>query len=66
MQNRRGGARKNSGPKTGYAGVKMRSITLTLDDRTIEKLRVVGGGNASKGARIGADLAYEDYQNQPG
>lgn len=59
---KRGGARPNSGRKTEVQA-KMKTVALSLDDRTVEMLQVVGGGNASRGARDAARLAYDRYQN---
>jgi hypothetical protein len=58
----RGGARPRTGPKTELKGQPVRRVQLTLDDRTIELLKVIGNGNLSKGARISADAAYDLYQ----
>jgi hypothetical protein len=61
----RGGARPRSGPKTELNGQPVRRVQLTLDDRTVKLLKVLGDGNASKGARISAEIAYERYLKSP-
>jgi hypothetical protein len=42
-----------------------RPRTLTLDDLTVTMLRALGGGNASRGARVAARVAYRIYQATP-
>ena len=59
---KRGGARRNTGPKTELLGQPTRRVQVRLDDRSIELLRVIGNGNVSRGARIAADAAYDLYQ----
>lgn len=59
---KRGGARRNTGPKTELMGQPARRVQVRLDDRSIELLRVLGNGNVSRGARIAADVAYDRYQ----
>ena len=60
---RRGGARPNAGRKTEMTE-KMRTVALSLDERTVSLLKVVGDGNVSRGVRAAARLAYDAYQNQ--
>lgn len=57
-------ARRNrsAGRKTELAGVPMKCVTITIDELTIRKLRVVGLDNVSRGVRESAALAYEIYQ----
>lgn len=43
-------------------GETMDRKALTLDPMTLRKLKVLGNGNLSAGARIAADVAYEQYQ----
>ncbi len=52
------------GPKVepGLAGHIGRR-TITVDDLTWRKLLVLGAGNASKGVREAARVAYDRYQN---
>lgn len=60
--NKRGGARRNSGRITEIAdGTRPR--TVSLDDMTVRKLKVLGDGNASRGIRVAADRAYKLYQD---
>lgn len=40
----------------------MKHHTVSLDERTVELLKVVGGGNLSRGIRHAARVAYEEYQ----
>ncbi len=62
---RRGGARPNSGPKTELGGQPVRRVQVSLDDRTLELLKVLGNGNVSAGIRHAARVAYDKYQRQP-
>lgn len=55
---------RRPGPKVepGLAGhIKRR--TITVDDLTWRRLLVLGEGNASKGVREAARVAYDRYQN---
>lgn len=51
------------GPKVepGLAGHVERR-TISVDDLTWRKLLVLGAGNASKGVRAAAKVAYDRYQ----
>ncbi len=51
------------GPKVepGLAGHVERR-TVSVDELTWRKLLVLGGGNASKGVRAAASVAYDRYQ----
>ena len=51
------------GPKVepGLAGGLVRR-TITVDDLTWRKLLVLGAGNASKGVRTAANVAFDRYQ----
>lgn len=55
------------GPKVepGLAGAIERR-TITVDDLTWRRLLVLGAGNASKGVREAARVAYDRYQNTRG
>lgn len=55
---------RRPGPKTepGLAGPVERR-TITVDELTWRKLLVLGAGNASKGIREAARVAYDRYQN---
>ena len=44
------------------AGQPVQRVQLSLDDRTLLLLKVLGSGNTSKGVRIAADAAYDLYQ----
>lgn len=52
------------GPKVepGLTGSITRR-TITVDELTWRKLLVLGAGNASKGVREAARVAYDRYQN---
>lgn len=64
MTNNWGGVRRKAGRKRIVQGEVAKPRSLTLDNMTVRKLRVVGGGNVSQGARIAADLAYEKLQRE--
>lgn len=53
---------KRTGPKNELGGQPVERVTVTLDEMTRRKLKVVGDGNTSMGIRIAADLAYDRYQ----
>ncbi len=57
-----GGARRNAGRKTEKVGSPTRAVSVSLDEMTVRKLKVVGDGNLSRGIRVAADLAFERYQ----
>lgn len=61
MEKTHGGARRNSGRKTELVGAPTKAVTLTLDEMTVRKLKVLGEGNASRGVRLAADMAYDAY-----
>ena len=52
---------RKPGPKTETQEPLSR-VTLTLDELTRRRLRVLGDGNESAGARVAARVAYERYQ----
>ena len=54
---------RRPGPKVepGLAGMIERR-TITVDDLTWRRLLVLGSGNASKGVREAARVAYDRYQ----
>ena len=58
MKDNRGGTRTHSGKKTELYGQPTRRVQVTLDERTLELLAVLGGGNVSKGIRVAARAAY--------
>lgn len=58
MKDNRGGTRPRSGKKTELYGQPTRRVQVTLDERTLELLAVLGGGNVSKGIRVAARAAY--------
>ncbi len=39
--------------------------TVSIDDKTVEKLKAVGGGSLSEGIRKAAEVAYQKYQREP-
>lgn len=43
----------------------VRSVELSLDELTVTMLKVVGRGNASRGCRLAARLAFKAYQTEP-
>jgi urease accessory protein UreE len=50
---------RKPGPKTD---VDVARVTLSLDEMTRRRLRVLGKGNESAGARLAARVAYDRYQ----
>lgn len=52
---------RKPGPKTDTAAPLERT-TLTLDSVTRRRLRVLGDGNESAGARVAARVAFDRYQ----
>lgn len=52
---------RKPGPKTDTREPLAR-VTLTLDEMTRRKLKVLGDGNESAGARVAARVAYDRYQ----
>ena len=54
---------RRPGPKVepGLAG-HIERRTITVDDLTWRRLLVLGEGNASKGVRAAAKVAYDRYQ----
>lgn len=56
-----GGARPGSGRKTELNGQPVRRVNVTLDERTVKLLLVLGNGNLSKGVRQSAEVAYDQY-----
>jgi hypothetical protein len=61
-RNTHGGRRRNAGRKTERSDLVVAARTLMLDDMTMRRLRALGGGNASMGARKAADAAYDLFQ----
>ena len=43
-------------------GETMKRVCVTLDERTLRLLDVLGEGNTSQGVRVAADLAYDLWQ----
>lgn len=64
MKTKHGGARRNAGRKTEIAGERMKRLGVTLDERTVRLLNVLGEGNVSRGIRVAADMAYEEWQKK--
>lgn len=51
------------GPKPKATdGGGLEKVTLLLDAMTLRRLRVLGGDNMSQGARVAAQVAYQQYQ----
>ena len=61
---RHGGPRRNAGRKTEMIGSPMRAKTVSLDEMTERRLKVIGGGNVSRGIRLAARVAYDQYQKE--
>ena len=60
-----GGARRNAGRKTELPGDATHRVQVTVDEKTLVLLRVLGGGNLSRGVRRAARAAYDAYQREP-
>lgn len=59
-----GGKRNHSGRKTELGGAPTRNVTINIDEMTHRKLKVIGGGNVSKGVRFSAEKGYQAYQRE--
>lgn len=57
-----GGARRNAGRKTEKTGLPTKAVTVSLDEMTVRKLKVLGDDNLSRGIRVAAEIAFEKYQ----
>ena len=64
MKLKHGGARRNAGRKTEVLGERMKPIRVTLDARTMRLLKAMGDENVSRGIRVAADLAYDEWQKK--
>ena len=65
-KNTHGGARVRAGRRTEHPeGAAMARHNVSLDERTVELLKVVGEGNISRGIRLAAEVAYKQYQDAP-
>jgi len=64
MEKKHGGPRSNSGRKTELPTERMRPVTMTLDEMTLRRLKVVGNGNVSRAVRDAAALAYDKWQRE--
>lgn len=42
----------------------MKPIRVTLDARTMRLLKAMGDENVSRGIRVAADLAYDEWQKK--
>lgn len=62
MKQNHGGARRNAGRKPVLPGETMKRVCVTLDERTVRLLNVLGEGNLSQGVRVAADVAYDAWQ----
>lgn len=60
----RGGKRRNAGRKIEVQGAgPVKKKTVTLDETSERMLKVLGGGELSKGIRIAGRYAYAAYQD---
>ena len=50
------------GRKTEIVGERVTRMNFTVDEMTLRLLKVLGQGNASKGVREAARVAYAVYQ----
>lgn len=64
MKLKHGGARRNAGRKTEVLGERMKPIRVTLDERTMRLLKAMGNGVVSKGIRVAANIAYDEWQKK--
>lgn len=56
---------KKPGPKAGLPpGENAQRLTVTVDEMTLRRLRVLGGENLSKGVRVAARVAFDRYQRE--
>lgn len=57
---------RKRGPKTPetYDAETLRTCSVMLDDMAVRRLKVLGGGNLSVGARRAARVAYDLWQRQ--
>ena len=62
MKQTHGGARRNAGRKSTVPGETMTRVCVTLDERTLRLLKVLGDENISQGVRVAADVAYDAWQ----
>lgn len=54
--------RRKPGPKTEIPGEVMITRLVCVDSLSVRKLKVLGGGNVSKGVREAARVAYDRLQ----
>lgn len=52
------------GPKTEFVAERVKCVNFTVDEMTLRKLKALGQGNASRGVREAARVAYDAYQRQ--
>lgn len=64
MKKQHGGARRNAGRKTEVTGERMTRTNVSLDERTLRLLKVIGENNLSRGIRVAADMAYDAWQRK--
>jgi hypothetical protein len=65
-KNTHGGARVRAGRRTEHPdGAVMARHNVSLDERTLALLKVVGEGNVRRGIRHAAEVAYRLYQDAP-
>jgi hypothetical protein len=58
-------SKQKTGPKLERGIDEVRRHEVSLDPLSVTMLKVVGGGNLSRGVRHAARVAFKDYQNQP-
>lgn len=64
MKKKHGGARRNAGRKPTVPGEPFKRVCVSLDERTVRLLKVLGDGELSKGVRVAADAAYDLWQKR--
>jgi hypothetical protein len=57
---KRGGKRENAGRRTLNETTRAKRISLTLDDKTLDKAALIGTGNISEGVRIAVNKVLPD------
>ena len=58
-----GGARRNAGRKSELPSETLFRCQVMLDEMTLRRLRVLGGGNVSRAIRDAARVAFDKYQS---
>lgn len=56
---------KKPGPKAGLPpGETAQRLTVTIDEMTLRRLKVLGKDNVSLGVRVAARVAFDRYQRE--